>query len=101
MKLRSKAGNRKVRHPKAGNRGFTLIEMMVVISLILILLSIAMPMYNQSIVRAKEARLHQDLKTLNEATNLIFCSVLGCIGKGYSRIRVLRHHYNIKGAIIV
>lgn len=67
MKFRSKAGNRKVRQPKAGTRGFTLIEMMVVISLILILLSIAMPMYNQSIVRAKEARLHQDLKTLNEA----------------------------------
>jgi general secretion pathway protein G len=61
MKFRSKA-----RSPKF-NRGFTLIEMVVVISLILVLLSIALPMYNQSILRAKEARLHQNLKTLNEA----------------------------------
>ncbi|MFY9559135.1 MAG: prepilin-type N-terminal cleavage/methylation domain-containing protein [Terriglobales bacterium] len=52
---------------KSGERGFTLIEMVVVISLILVLLSIALPMYNQSILRAKEARLHWDLTTLNKA----------------------------------
>ena len=46
-------------------RGFTLIEMLVVISLVLVLLSIALPMYNQSIIRAKEARLHHNLVTLN------------------------------------
>ena len=45
-------------------RGFTLIEMVVVISLILVLMSIALPMYNQSILRAKEATLRQDLFTL-------------------------------------
>ncbi len=47
-------------------RGFTLIEMVVVISMILILLAIALPMYNRSIVRSREARLHQDLATLNK-----------------------------------
>jgi len=36
-------------------RGFTLIEMVVVISMILVLLSIALPMYTQSINRAREA----------------------------------------------
>jgi len=46
------------------DRGFTLIEMVVVISLILVLMSIALPMYNQSILRAKEATLRQDLFTL-------------------------------------
>lgn len=51
---------------KAGSRGFTLIEMMVVISLIAILLSIAVPMYNRSVLRAREAVLHQDLVTLNK-----------------------------------
>jgi general secretion pathway protein G len=61
MKFRSK-----VRNPKVRNQGFTLIEMVVVITLILILLSIALPMYNQSIVRAKEAKLHQNLTTLNK-----------------------------------
>src|ERR1022692_427980 len=50
---------------RAGQRGFTLIEMVVVISLIMVLLSIALPMYNQSIIRAKEARLHHNLVTLN------------------------------------
>jgi len=49
-----------------GSGGFTLIEMVVVISMILILLSIALPMYNQSIIRAKEGKLHQNLTTLNK-----------------------------------
>ena len=51
---------------KARNRGFTLIEMVVVISLIAILLSIALPMYNQSIIRARETTLRQNLATLNK-----------------------------------
>jgi general secretion pathway protein G len=62
MRFRSKA-----RSSKAGNRGFTLIELLVVISMIAILVSIAVPMYNQSITRSKEAKLRQNLKTLNEA----------------------------------
>lgn len=45
-------------------RGFTLIEMMIVISMMLILVSIAIPAYNQSILRAKEGVLRQDLFTL-------------------------------------
>ena len=40
--------------------------MVVVISLILILVSIAVPIYNRSIVRAKEAVLRQDLFTLRQ-----------------------------------
>lgn len=46
------------------SRGFTLIELMIVISLILILVSIAIPLYNHSILRAKESVLRQDLFTL-------------------------------------
>jgi general secretion pathway protein G len=41
--------------------GFTLIELMIVISLILILVSISIPAYNSSILRAKESVLKQDL----------------------------------------
>ena len=48
-------------------RGFTLIELMIVISIILILLSFAAPMYQQSIMRAREAVLRQDLYTLRSA----------------------------------
>ena len=43
------------------DRGFTLIELMIVISMILILVSISVPVYNQSILRAKESVLKQDL----------------------------------------
>jgi general secretion pathway protein G len=43
------------------SRGFTIIELMVVISIIMIIVSIAVPIYTQSIKRAKEAVLRQDL----------------------------------------
>ena len=48
------------------SRGFTLIEMMIVISLVLILISIALPVYNRAILRAKEGVLKQDLFTLRQ-----------------------------------
>jgi general secretion pathway protein G len=44
--------------------GFTLIELMIVISIILILVSVAAPIYSRSIQRAKEAVLRQDLFTM-------------------------------------
>jgi general secretion pathway protein G len=46
------------------SRGFTLIELMIVISIMLILVSMAIPAYNQSILRAKESVLRQNLFTL-------------------------------------
>jgi general secretion pathway protein G len=49
-----------------GNRGFTLIEMMVVLSIILILLGMAMPLYSHSMVRAREDALRKNLETLNQ-----------------------------------
>jgi len=69
MRFRSKAHVRRIGGSRACNRGFTLIEMLVVISMILILLSIALPMYNQSIQRSREARLRSDLKVLNDAVD--------------------------------
>ena len=51
-------------HKTRQGHGFTLIELMIVISMILILMSIAIPLYNQSILRAKESVLRQDLFTL-------------------------------------
>jgi general secretion pathway protein G len=41
--------------------GFTLLEMMIVISIMIILMSIALPIYNQSVVRARESVMRQDL----------------------------------------
>jgi general secretion pathway protein G len=44
--------------------GFTLLEMMIVIIIMGILMSIALPIYTQSLVRSREAVLRQDLFTL-------------------------------------
>ena len=44
--------------------GFTLLELIIVVSVILILLSIAVPIYRTSIVRSKEAVLRNDLFTM-------------------------------------
>jgi general secretion pathway protein G len=49
------------RSRKKRSRGFTLIELMIVISVILILVSVALPAYNQSIWRARESVLKQNL----------------------------------------
>jgi general secretion pathway protein G len=48
-----------------GTRGFTLLEMMVVITILLILLAIAVPLYSQSMNHARETNLRQNLETLN------------------------------------
>jgi general secretion pathway protein G len=47
------------------SKGFTLIEMMVVISIILILLGVGIPIYSHSIMRAREDNLRKNLETLN------------------------------------
>lgn len=47
-------------------RGFTLLELMVVISVIMILLAIAVPTYSRSIVAANERALRSDLSLLRQ-----------------------------------
>jgi len=49
-----------------GERGFTLIEMMVAIAVMVILLSVAMPIYSVSIRQAKENNFKHGLETLNQ-----------------------------------
>jgi general secretion pathway protein G len=48
-------------------RGFTLIEMMIVMAIIVILIAIAIPYYQKTLVRAKESVLHNNLSAMRNA----------------------------------
>jgi len=49
-----------------GARGFTLLELMIVISILVILAMIAMAQYNRTVLAAKEATLREDLFTMRK-----------------------------------
>ena len=48
----------------ARRRGFTFVELMVVVTIIVILISMAIPIYSRSIMRTKESVLKNNLFTL-------------------------------------
>ncbi|MGA8941096.1 MAG: type II secretion system protein [Acidobacteriaceae bacterium] len=52
---------------RSGERGFTLIELIIVMAIIAILVSIAVPIYARMVQRAKEAVLKEDLHTIRTA----------------------------------
>jgi general secretion pathway protein G len=52
---------------RSGTGGFTLIELMIVITIIFILIGIAAARYDRSVQRAKEATLKTDLTVMRQA----------------------------------
>ena len=64
-------GRRAVANPKSKiqnlkSKGFTLLELMIVISILVILALIAMAQYNKTVQAAKEATLREDLFTMRK-----------------------------------
>jgi general secretion pathway protein G len=57
----------RARRQNSDDGGWTLIELMIVISLIMILSSVALAAYRNSVVSAREAVLHADLQQMREA----------------------------------
>ncbi len=73
-------------------RGFTLIEVLIVITLIAILASISMPMYQNSVRRSKEAVLKEDLFRMRDVINQFYAdknkwpqSLQDLVTEGYMR----------------
>lgn len=77
---------------RSHDRGFTLIELLVVISLIMILSSIALASYRNSITSAKEAALRTDLFMMRDAIDQYYAdkgkypdSLDTLVSEGYMR----------------
>lgn len=63
MELRMASG-RLLNARRRGARGFTFVELMVVITIVVILVTMAIPIYTNTIKRSKESVLRQNLFTM-------------------------------------
>src|SRR3990172_12573135 len=78
--------------PLKAGRGFTLIELMLVITIIGILATIALPMYQSSVTKAREAALQENLFQMRTAIDKFYAdqgeyppSLTGLVEKKYIR----------------
>jgi general secretion pathway protein G len=67
MQIRARGPAMQKRRNEVFQAGFTLIELMIVITIILILIGMAAQRYDKSVQRAREATLKQDLWVMRQA----------------------------------
>src|SRR5919205_2618286 len=58
--------DRPKRHARLQSCGFTLLELMIVISILIILVSVALPQYQKTTMHARETMLRYDLETMRK-----------------------------------
>ena len=63
------SGNNNINLKKTG---FTLVELLVVLSILALLLTLAVPRYFKNVERAKEATLRQDLNTIRDGIDKFY-----------------------------
>lgn len=59
-----------MRDPRKNTRGFTLVELLIVIIIIAVLAAVVVPKFANSGIRSKEAALRSDLKVMRNAIDL-------------------------------
>jgi general secretion pathway protein G len=67
MTMRERDNTSKAQPGTCKVRGFTLLELAIVITIIIILATVGAGRYEQAVVRAHEAALHQDLSEMRKA----------------------------------
>jgi general secretion pathway protein G len=72
------------RRPRRSSRGFTLIEILIVITIIGILVTLAQPNFNRAVTAAKEAALKENLFIFRDVTKYP-ASLSELVEKGYIR----------------
>ncbi|MBI2687554.1 MAG: type II secretion system protein [Acidobacteria bacterium] len=55
---------RRIRSGRRGQTGFTIMELMVAMAIVLVVLSVAVPLYQKSVIRARESVLRQNLSSI-------------------------------------
>ena len=77
---------------KTGRAGFTMIELLIVISIIVVLASMGMTQYRNSVIRAREAVLKEDLFRMRDAIDQYYAdrnkypaSLDDLVSEGYLR----------------
>lgn len=64
-------------HQRPGSRGYTLLELMMVMAIIALLISIVVPRYDLVLVRAYQAKTKSNLATLRTSINLYYSDTEG------------------------
>jgi len=85
-------GTDRLRRRRAGEDGFTMIELMVVVTLVIVLASIGMAQYRNGVIRAQEATLKEDLFRMRDVIDQYYAdkqkhpdSLEALVTEGYLR----------------